>query len=109
MESSVLKEVVWLGSSREDLRDFPLIARQRAGYQLELVQEGVEPCNWKPMALIGVGVKEIRIKCSDGAFRVFYVASREDAVYVLHAFKKTTQKTEKHDINLAKARLKSVD
>jgi phage-related protein len=51
----------------------------------------------------------IRIKSKDGAFRVFYVVSRPEAIYVLHAFRKTTQKTEKSDIDLAKVRYKSLD
>lgn len=92
-----------------DLRDFPPEARHRAGYQLWLVQQGDDPTDWKPMATVGPGVREIRIKCSDGAFRVFYVVNRPEAIYVLHAFKKTTQQTEKRDIDLAAARLKSLD
>lgn len=104
-----VKAIEWVGSSKEDLRDFPPEARQRAGYQLELIQEGEEPSDWKPMDSLGQGVREIRIKCKDGAFRVFYVVNRPEAVYVLHAFRKTTQKTEKRDIDLAKARYKSLD
>lgn len=104
-----IKEIEWLGSSKEDLREFPPVARQRAGYQLELIQDGEEPSDWKPMESVGKGVREIRIKCKDGAFRVFYVVNRPEAVYVLHAFRKTTEKTEKHDIDLAKARYKSLD
>lgn len=61
------------------------------------------------MKSVGKGVKEIRVACEDGAFRVFYVVDRPEAIYVLHAFQKTTQKTEKRDIDLAKARLRSLD
>ncbi|GLO06579.1 MULTISPECIES: type II toxin-antitoxin system RelE/ParE family toxin [Pseudomonas] len=103
------KPIEWLGSSKEDLRDFPPVARQRAGYQLELIQEGEEPADWKPMESVGQGVREIRIKCKDGAFRVFYVVSKPEAVYVLHAFRKTTEKTEKRDLDLAKARFSLLD
>lgn len=103
------KPIEWLGSSKEDLRDFPPVARQRAGYQLELIQEGEEPADWKPMESVGQGVREIRIKCKDGAFRVFYVVNRPDAVYILHAFRKTTEKTEKRDLDLAKARFSLLD
>lgn len=103
------KPIEWVGSSKDDLRDFPEVARQRAGYQLEILQDGDEPDDWKPMKTVGPGVQEIRIKCEDGAFRVFYVANRPEAIYVLHAFRKTTEKTEKRDIDLAKARLKSLD
>lgn len=103
------KPIEWLGSSKEDSRDFPPVARQRAGYQLELIQEGEEPADWKPMESVGQGVREIRIKCKDGAFRVFYVVSKPEAVYVLHAFRKTTEKTEKRDLDLAKARFSLLD
>jgi phage-related protein len=104
-----VKPIVWVGTSKEDLRDFPPVARQRAGYQLELIQEGEEPADWKPMESVGKGVREIRIKCKDGAFRVFYVVKRSDGIYVLHAFRKTTEKTEKRDIDLAEIRYKSLD
>jgi phage-related protein len=108
MQNGNTKPIEWVGSSKEDLREFPAVARQRAGYQLELLQEGDEPDDWKPMKTVGPGVQEIRIKCDDGAFRVFYVANKQDAIYVLHAFRKTTEKTEKRDIDLAKARFKSL-
>lgn len=102
------KPIEWLGSSKQDLRDFPTLARQRAGYQLELIQDGEEPSDWKPMESVGPGAREIRIKCRDGAFRVFYVVSRSEAIYVLHAFRKTTEKTQRCDIDLAKARYRSL-
>lgn len=108
MKRQKSKGIVWVGSSLEDLRGFPKSAMQRAGYQLEGLQEGDEPDDWKPMKSVGPGVQEIRIKCEDGAFRVFYVANRQDAIYVLHAFRKTTQKTEKRDIDLAKDRFNSL-
>lgn len=108
MKRQKSKGIAWVGSSLEDLRDFPKSAMQRAGYQLEGLQEGDEPDDWKPMKSVGPGVQEIRIKCEDGAFRVFYVANRQDAIYVLHAFRKTTQKTEKRDIDLAKDRFNSL-
>lgn len=68
MQDRKTKEIEWLGSSKEDLRDFPPVARQRAGYQLEVLQDGDEPDDWKPMKTVGPGVQEIRIKCEDGAF-----------------------------------------
>ncbi|QHG67624.1 type II toxin-antitoxin system RelE/ParE family toxin [Pseudomonas putida] len=102
------KPIEWVGSSKDDLRSFPLVARQRAGYQLDLIQAGEEPADWKPVEAVGQGVREIRIMCKDGAFRVFYVISRPEAIYVLHAFRKTTEKTEKRDIDLARARFRSL-
>lgn len=106
--ASAAKEIGWVGSSLEDLRAFPIEAKSQAGYQLDRLQSGRKAVDWKPMKTVGPGVEEIRIKCEDGAFRVFYVANRADAIYVLHAFRKTTEKTEKRDIDLAKARLKSL-
>ncbi|MBN0154759.1 type II toxin-antitoxin system RelE/ParE family toxin, partial [Pseudomonas aeruginosa] len=86
----------------------PAEVMQRVGYQLNLVQHGDEPTDWKPMTTVGPGVMEIRVSFK-GAFRVFYVANRPDAIYVLHVFQKATQQTEKRDIDLSKARLKSLD
>ena len=56
------KKVVWIGTSLDDLRDFPKDARHEAGFQLEQVQLGLEPDDWKPMPAIGAGCREIRIR-----------------------------------------------
>jgi phage-related protein len=101
------KSIEWIGSSREDLRRFPKAARNKAGYELQAVQEGREPSNFKPMPLIGPGTYEIRVK-SNGAYRVFYIAKFEEAVYVLHAFEKKTQKTERRDIEIGRQRYRKV-
>ncbi len=87
---------------------FPLHARKEAGVQLHMVQQGLEPHDWKPMAHVGQGVREIRIRDEAGVFRVLYVTRIEDAVYVLHAFQKKTQQTAKRDIDLAVERLKDL-
>ncbi|WP_201272214.1 type II toxin-antitoxin system RelE/ParE family toxin [Sinorhizobium medicae] len=103
-----MKELVFLGDSLERLRDFPEAARKEAGVQLHKVQQGFEPSDWKPMASVGQGVREIRIRDDAGAFRVIYIAKIEDAVFVLHAFQKKTQQTAKRDLDLAAARLRQV-
>ena len=108
MPNREMKEIMWVGSSLQDLRDFPEVPRKRAGFQLELLQEGEEPDDFKPMKSVGKGVQDIRIACDDGAFRVFYVVNRPEAIYVLHAFRKTTQKTEKRDLDLGRTRYKSL-
>ncbi|TLX70050.1 type II toxin-antitoxin system RelE/ParE family toxin [Pseudomonas nicosulfuronedens] len=107
MELEQQKDVVFVGSSLDDLRDCPAKAKQRIGFQLSQVQCGDMPSDWKAMPEVGPGVMEIRVSC-EGAFRVFYVANRPDAIYVLHVFQKTTQQTEKRDIDLAKDRLRSL-
>ena len=102
------KPVEFRGSSLDDLRAFPVPARREAGYQLDRVQQGHEPDVWKPMPRIGSGVQEIRIRDAAGAFRVIYVAKFADAVYVLHCFKKKTQKTSKTDVGLAQKRYRDL-
>jgi phage-related protein len=58
------------------------------------------------MPSIGTGVREIRVRERTGAFRVIYVATFADAVYVLHAFQKKTRQTAKRDLDLAASRLR---
>lgn len=98
------RPVEFIGSALNDLRDFPLSARREAGYQIDKVQHGEEPDDWKPMKTIGAGVQEIRIQDEAGAFRVIYVAKLKNAVYVLHCFQKKTQRTSTQDIALANKR-----
>jgi phage-related protein len=93
-----MKPLHFVGSSRDDLRDLPDNARETAGYQLFKVQQEKEPDDWKPMATVGVGVNEIRVRDESGSYRVLYVAKFEEAVYVLHVFEKRSQKTAKGDI-----------
>jgi phage-related protein len=102
------KPVEFRGSALDDLRAFPAAARREAGYQLDQIQRGREPDDWKPMNAVGRGVREIRIRDAAGAFRVLYVAKFDDAVYVLHCFQKKTQKTSKADLNLAAQRYRDL-
>jgi phage-related protein len=102
------KPVAFCGSSLDDLRAFPPQVRREAGYQLDRVQSGLEPDDWKPMNTVGQGVKEIRIRDVSGAFRVIYAARFADAVYVLHCFQKKTEKTAKADLDLAAKRYRDL-
>lgn len=103
-----MKDITFHGTSLCDIKDFPQEARRAAGFQLDRVQTGSEPTNWKPMVDIGQGVKEIRIKEDDGQYRVIYVAKFADAVHVLHAFQKKTKRTAKADIDLARKRYNEI-
>jgi phage-related protein len=103
-----MKEIVFVGASIDDLRDFPQSARQRVGYQLHVVQQGDDPVDWKPMPAVGAGCGEIRIRDANEAHRVFYVATIGDAVYVLHCFEKKSQRTAKADIDLGKQRYRQM-
>ena len=95
------KLIEFRGGSLDDLRDFPISARREAGHQLDQVQQGRDPDDWKPMRTIGQGVREIRIRDEAGAFRVIYVAKFADTIFVLHCFQKKTQATSKPDLELA--------
>ena len=101
------KSIIWLGNSRRDLRAFPALARRLVGFQLRRVQQGLDPVDWKPMQTVGPGVREIRIHIA-GAHRVFYVATRPEAIYVLHAFEKKTQKTSAHDLRIGRDRFRAL-
>ena len=99
-----VKPIEFLGDSLRSLREFPDDAKRDAGYQLDRVQHGLQPEDFKPMPTIGKGVEEIRVRDDTGAYRVIYTARLADAIYVLHAFQKKTQATSKRDIDLAKQR-----
>jgi phage-related protein len=99
-----MKPVRFVGSAKDDLAAFPKHARIRAGHELFMTQAGRNPDDWKPIADIGPGACEIRVRDSTGAYRVIYVAKFKDVVYVLHAFQKKSQKTARADLNLAKQR-----
>ena len=99
-----MKPVRFVGRAKDDLAAFPKSARTRAGYELFMVQVGRNPDNWKPMTSLGPGACEIRVRDPTGAYRVIYVARFANAVYVLHAFHKKTQKTARADLDLAKQR-----
>jgi phage-related protein len=103
-----MKPVVFLGDSLDRVRQFPERPRRDAGFQLDRVQRGLNPDDWKPMTSIGPGVREIRVRDVTGAYRVVYVASLADAVYVLHAFQKKTQRTARNDLVLAQFRFRGL-
>ncbi len=103
-----MKGIVFCGTALVDLRAFPKAARREAGFQLDQVQYGLDPADWKPMASIGSGVREIRVRSKEGAFRIIYVAVLADAIYVLHCFQKRSQRTSRLDLEIARRRLKAV-
>jgi len=102
-----MKTLKFIGSSLDDLRNFPDEARRAAGFELHAVQCGLDPSDWKPMQVVGSGVKEIRIHVL-GEWRVIYVAKFRDAVYVLHSFQKKSRKTNQQDIELVRQRYNQV-
>lgn len=102
-----MKRLEFVGSSLEDLKEFPPEARRAAGFELGFVQRGLDPSDWKPMKEVGPGVREIRIHVL-GEWRVLYVAKFSEAIYVLHAFHKKAQKTKSEDIEVARTRYRQI-
>ena len=102
-----MKTLRFVGSSLDDLRNFPAEARRDAGFELYAVQCGLMPSDFKPLPQVGQGAYEIRIHAL-GERRVVYVAKFDDAVYVLHAFHKKTPKTRKADLELATRRYRQI-
>ena len=101
------KPIEWIGTAKKDLMEFPDYARRQAGFELRSIQQGDLPSDFKPMSMVGKGVEEIRIRTND-AYRIFYIAKFEEAVYVLHSFQKKTQKTSRSDIELGQQRYKQM-
>lgn len=107
-QKSKRQDISFEGSSLKDLREFPGEARREAGHQLDQVQQGLMPDDYKYMGSVGKGAYEIRIRDDGDQYRVIYVAKFEEGIYVLHAFQKTTRETEQKDIDLAKRRYNQV-
>lgn len=103
-----MKPVRFCGDALKRLREFPQNARHDAGYQLEKIQLGQQPDDFKSVPSIGPGVEEIRIRDGGGAWRVIYTARLQDAVYVLHCFEKKSSSTAARDIDLARRRFRAI-
>lgn len=102
------KPIHWVGSTLDDVRSLPDNIKRELGFELDLVQQGLQPRDFKPMQNLGVGIMEIRVRDISGAFRLVYVAKFRNAIYCLHAFQKKTQKTPQQDIAIIKARYAAV-
>lgn len=103
-----MQTLIFMGSSREDIRAFPEEARRAMGRQLFRLQHGLNPDDFKPMKTVGQGVREVRVRVG-GQFRAFYVTHIGNAVYVLHAFQKKGQKTSREDIALGRRRFNQIE
>ena len=103
-----MKSVEFRGSFLDDLRSFPTPVMREAGYQIDRIQNGLLPDDFKPMPSVGSAVAEIRLWDEAGTFRVIYVAKFENAVYVLHCFQKKTPATRPRDLSLAENRYRDL-
>ena len=100
-----VKAIAFLGDALERIKSFPVAARRAIGFQLDKVQRGLKPDDFKPLPRVGKGVEEIRVRDVSGIYRVIYLARMEESVYVLHAFMKKSRRTSQSDIEVARRRL----
>ncbi len=107
MYKALMKQITFIGKALDVIKAFPADAKREAGHQMDRLQNGFEPTDWKPMKAVGSGVYEIRIN-QDGQFRVIYISRHSEAIYILHAFQKKTQKTSKNDKETIKKALKEL-
>ena len=107
------KPVIWVGSSRKDLREFPEIVQDHMGYALYVAQQGGRHRDTKILSGFGgAGVVEIIEDYRGDTFRAVYTLRYERAVYVLHAFQKkakTDRETPRRDMELIKQRLREAE
>ena len=107
------RPLYWIGSSRQDLRDFPDDARRDVGFALSFAQNGLKHPSAKPLkGFGGSGVLEIVEDHRGDTYRAVYTVRFAGAVYVLHAFKKKSKsgiKTPRHELELIARRLKMAE
>ena len=104
-----MKDVRWIGDSREQLRRFPKPARGAVGEALRIAQIGGKHRNAKPLIGVGSGVFEIVARYDTNTYRAIYTVNIGENIYVLHVFqKKSTRgiRTPKREIDLIKQRLR---
>ena len=103
-----IKSVDWVGSSLEDLKEFPVAVQKKIGYALQIAQEGGKHQTAKPLKGFS-GVMEIRSDYETDTYRAVYTTKIGDKIYVLHAFQKKSTSgiaTPQKEIDLIKRRLK---
>src|SRR5208283_3743868 len=107
------KPVVWVGSSREDLREFHEIVQDHMGYALYVAQQGGKHRGTKALSGFGgSGVVEIIKDYRGDTFRAVYTVQYQNALYVLHAFQKKSKsgrETPRRDVELIKQRLRDAE
>ena len=112
-DEASLKPVIWVGSSRRDLREFPEPVQDHMGYALYVAQLGGKHRDTKTLSGFGgAGVVEIVKDYRGDTFRAVYTVRYADTVYVLHAFQKkskTGRETQRRDIELIRQRLREAE
>ncbi len=109
MTKKILKPVEWVGSSKENLKEFPDLVQDRVGFALYQAQVGLKHRDAKPLRGLGSSVLEVVSRHDGDTYRAVYTVRFKAAVYVLHVFQKKAKRgarTPKHDIDLIRDRLK---
>lgn len=108
-----MKPVVWVGSSRKDIREFPEAVQKGVGRALQQAQQGAKPASAKPvMGFGGASVLEIRDNYDSDTFRAVYAVRFAERLYVLHVFQKKSRQgiqTAKHDLEVIHERLRAAE
>jgi phage-related protein len=110
MAGMAAKPIIWIGSSRKDLREFPKEVRQDIGVALHWAQQGHVHSATKPMKGSLREVTEIVSDFDGDTFRAMYTTRIGSEVYVLHAFQKKSKKgaaTPQHELDVIESRLKA--
>ena len=109
--NAAVRDLTWVGDSREQVRSFPQTARRIVGEALRFAQQGEKHPKAKPLRGIGSGVLEIVARYDTDTYRAVYAVRISETIYVLHAFqKKSTRgsRTPKKEIDLIRQRLNRV-
>lgn len=112
MEGETVRPLQWVGSSKDDLKEFPDDVQDHIGFALHQAQVGLKHRDAKPLTSLGSGVLEVVSDFDTNTYRAVYAVRFREAVYVLHAFQKKSRKgiaTPKAEIDLVKRRLKAAE
>jgi len=109
MRAPLLAEIAWEGDSKEVLSSFPPEVKSTLGFSLRQIQNGRQPrCDHRPMPSVGKGVWELKDSDVRTWYRVMYLARIDNVLHILHCFEKSSRKTDRRDIAIAKTRLSEV-
>jgi phage-related protein len=111
MDGESERELLWIGSSRKDMRGLPEKVRRAFGLSLYAVQCGETPANCKALKSFS-GVLELKENDAGGTYRTVYAVKLSDAIYVLHVFQKKSKSgiaTPKPDMDVVRLRLKQAE
>jgi phage-related protein len=102
-------QIHWVGDAKEVLSALPETVKSVFGYSLRRLQKGLLPdCDARRMESVGKGVWELKTADERTWYRVIYLTRIGDVLYVLHAFEKSSRKTDRRDLEIAASRLRSV-